>query len=402
MSAAVEKTAVKRSLAEREAELGSGAYSQRGVALVRGEGARLWDDAGRLYLDCAAGHGVASLGHAHPRLVGALTEQASRLAVCPGAFASDVRVRFLERLAELTGMPRCFLANSGAEAVEGAVKLACHATGRTGLVATLRGFHGRTLGALGLTWERKYRAPFAPLLASGVRHVPFNDLEAMDGAIRADTAAVVVEPVQGEGGVHPAAPGYLAGLRRLCDERGALLVLDEIQTGFGRTGRWFAHQHDGVVPDLMALAKGIAGGFPMGAVAIGPRAGVFPAGLHGSTFGGNPLACAAGLATLETMAEEALPERAARLGSWALDTLRRRLASSPRVRDVRGVGLLVGIELRERVTPVLARLADDGLLALPAGATVLRLLPPLTIPEDDWRRAVDLVVRRLESRDGSG
>lgn len=384
-----------------EANLGAGVYALRGLTLVRGEGARVWDAEGRTYIDCIGGHGAAILGHAHPAIARALSEQAARLIACPGTFGNDVRAELLEALARVTGFPRFFLCNSGAEAVEAALKFARLATGRPGFVAAMRGFHGRTLGALSVTWEPKYRRPFEPLLPE-VTHVPFNDLAAAEQAISDRTAAVIVEPVQGEGGVRPATPDYLAGLRALCDERGALLIFDEVQTGFGRTGHWFAFHHYGVVPDLLALAKGIAAGVPMGAVAVGPRVGALPAGAHGSTFGGNPLACAASLATLDVLEQAQLPARAARLGAWALETLRKELADAPLVREVRGLGLMIGVELRRRVTPLLRALQEAGVLALPAGPTVLRLLPPLVIEEADWQRAVETVIGQIRQLEGEG
>jgi len=287
--------------------------------------------------------------------------------------------------------------------VEAALKFARLATGRKGIVATMRGFHGRTMGALSATWEPKYREPFQPLIP-GFTHIPYDNLEAAEKAIGPETAAVIVEAVQGEGGVRPASPGYLSGLRRLCDERGALLILDEIQTGLGRTGRWFACQHTGVVPDLMALAKGLAGGVPMGAVLIGPRVGTLPPMSHGSTFGGNPLACAAALATLDVLEKEKLPEQAAEKGEYLLGRLRR--IEADKVREVRGIGLMIGVELRERVTPYLMALMRLGVLALPAGPTVLRLLPPLVISYDEMDRltaAVEHVLTHEEvlNKDGS-
>jgi acetylornithine/LysW-gamma-L-lysine aminotransferase len=377
--------------AAREERFESGAYARRGITLTRGEGARVWDDAGREYIDCVAGHGAAILGHGHPRLRAAIAEQAGRLISVPGAFASEVRAELLERLAAVTGLPRFFLCNSGTEAVEAALKIACRATGRAGVVAVRRGFHGRTCGALGATWQPSYRNDFLPLLPSA-HWVPLGDVGAAREAIGRDTAVVVVEPIQGEGGVHPAPDGYLGELRRICDRAGALLVFDEVLTGFGRTGDWFAFQREAVTPDLLALAKGIAGGVPMGAVALGPALEPLPAGAHGSTFGGNLIACAAALAVLRELEERDLPRRAAELGEGALDTLRRRLAGCRSVREIRGRGLLLGVDLRFRVAPLLRRLAaEHGVLALPAGPTVLRLMPPLNIPEDDWRRVLDAV-----------
>lgn len=380
---------------ETEQQFGSGAYAFRGLTLVRGDGARVWDDAGREYIDCIAGHGAAVLGHAHPAVSAAISEQAARLIACPGTFANDVRARLLERLHRVSGFARFFLCNSGAEAVEGALKAARLFTGRPGIVAMHRAFHGRTMGALSATASPKYRTPFEPLLPD-VSHIPFGDVDAADAAITDETAAVILEPVQGEGGVHPATADYLHALRQLCDERGALLIFDEVQTGFGRTGAWFAFQHFGVRPDIIALAKGIANGVPLGAVGFADHLPPLPTGSHGSTFGGNPLSAAAALATLETLERERLPERAARLGAWALDEWQRCLSGHRNVRDVRGMGLMLGIELRSRVTPLLKRLQARGILALPAGPTVLRLLPPLVIREGEWATVIETVLDEVQ------
>ncbi len=280
----------------------------------------------------------------------------------------------------LSGFPRVFLCNSGTEAIEAAIKFARLATGRSGVIACMRGFHGRTFGALSATWEKKYREPFEPLVP-GFSHVPYNNLDALDAAVTSETAAVLLEIVQGEGGVNLGSAEFLQGAQRLCRERGAMLIIDEVQTGFGRTGRLFAHQHYGLQPDLVCLAKSIAGGMPMGAVLLGPRVGELPAQVHGSTFGGNPLACAAALATLDVIENSHLVERSAELGAWFLGKLQR--IESPLIRDVRGLGLMVGIELKQKVTPYLQALMAEGVLALPAGLTVLRFLPPLVIEKQD-------------------
>lgn len=376
---------------------GSGVYGQRRLTLVRGEGAHLFDADGTRYIDCLAAQGAASLGHGHPRLAAAIANQAQTLIASPSSFPNDVRARFLERLADVTGYARFFLANSGTEAVEGALKFACLLTGRKKLLAVRRAFHGRTLGALAVTARAKYREPFAGLLAEAEWLRP-EDPAAAEAAIDDTVAAVIVEPIQGEGGVHPLSAEYLAALRRLCDAHGALLIFDEVQTGFGRTGAWLAHRALGIPGDLVALAKGIAGGVPMGAVGLAPhllRDGQSPltVGSHGSTFGGSPLACAAGLATLDTLREERLPERAGRLGRWALDTLRQAFVDVPAVRDVRGRGLLIGIDLRSRVGPLVRTLMEEHhILTLAAGPTVLRLLPPLVIEDADWRRVIETVI----------
>src|SRR5437660_2841859 len=295
---------------ERETTYTSGVYGKRPVVMVRGSGATLWDDEGREYIDCAAGHGVANIGHGRPEIAAAIAAQAQRLITCPEIVYNDVRANLLERLAGLMpeGLDAIFLCNSGTEAVEGALKFARLATGRTGIIATLRSFHGRTMGALSATWEPHYREPFAPLVPD-VSHIRYNDLAAARAAISEQTAAVIIELVQGEGGVHVASDEYVQALAALCRERGALLIVDEVQTGFGRTGRLFACDHFDLQPDILCLAKSLAGGVPMGAVCLGPRvmeSGRITRGIHGSSFGGNPLACAAALATLDILEREAL------------------------------------------------------------------------------------------------
>jgi acetylornithine/LysW-gamma-L-lysine aminotransferase len=379
-----------------EAAHTSGVYPKRPLAIVRGQGARVWDAEGNAYIDCAGGQGAANLGHAHPAVVAAISRQAAQLITCPEIFYNDRRAELLAALtaAAPAGLARAFLCNSGTEAVEAAIKFARLSTGRIGIVAAMRGFHGRTMGALSATWNKDYRQPFAPLVP-GFVHVPYNDLAALDANVCDDTAAVILEAVQGEGGVHPADPAFLAGAQALCRARGALLIVDEIQTGYGRTGRLFASEHFGIEPDLLTVAKSMAGGLPMGACLIGPRAGPLAPMSHGSTFGGNPLACAAALATLEVMRTDDLPARAARLGAHLLGRLRE--VNSPAIREVRGLGLMVGVELKIKVTPILQKLQSLGVLALPAGATVLRLLPPLVIEQEDLDRVVDAIEAVLEA-----
>ena len=373
---------------------GSGGVARRPVVMVRGEGARLWDAGGKEYIDCSAAHGWAALGHAHPEVTAAIRDQAGLLVHHTESSYTEQRARWFAELAELLAsslgrtergtMSRIHPCNSGTEAVEAAIKLARYVTKRTEIVAAQGGFHGRTLGALSATASRKYRDPFEPLVP-GFSHVPFNHPAALRSGVTERTAAVILEVVQGEGGVHVAIPAFLHAAREACDAVGALLILDEIQTGLGRTGRWFACEHSGVAPDVVVLGKALGGGIPMGAAVWRAGLGGFEAGAHGSTFGGNPLACAASRATLRVMARDRLPDRAALLGTWLLDELRGLAAR--RVREVRGLGLMVGVELREKVTPVLKALMERGVWALPAGANVLRLLPPLTIPEADLESA---------------
>jgi len=377
-----------------EERYGSGLYLKQPLVLVRGEGARLWDADGGEYIDCVGGHGVANAGHANPAVIQAVTEQIQRLTICPNGFYNDQRAQLLAELIRIAppGLERAFLCNSGAEAVEAALKFARISTGRTKVVAAMRGFHGRTFGALSATWRKQYRQPFEPLVP-GFAFVPYNRLEQTQQAVDEETAAVILEVVQGEGGVIPGDSEYLRGVQALCQERGALFIVDEVQTGFGRTGRMFASQHHELQPDLMCVAKSVAGGLPMGAVLIGPRVGNLPKKVHGSTFGGNPLACAAALATIRYIEAEELPQRAAELGTRLMDGLK--AIPSPLVREVRGLGLMVGVELKGKSAPYLAALAERGVLALSAGATVMRFLPPLVISAEDVDTVVEQVMKVL-------
>ncbi len=368
----------------------TGVYPKRDVVMVRGEGAYLWDAEGRRYIDCVGGQGTANVGHANPYVAKALAQQALRLISCTEIFYNEERALLMSKLAAIAppGLERVFLCNSGAEAIEGAIKFARLATGRKGIVAAKRGFHGRTMGALSATWEDKYREPFEPLVP-GFSHVPYNNAGALAAAVGEDTAAVLLEIVQGEGGVRLATAEFLSSAQQVCRARGALLVIDEVQTGFGRTGRMFACEHYGLTPDILCLAKSIAGGLPMGAVLVGERVPQLPRLVHGSTFGGNPLAAAAALAAIQYMEDYHLAQRANDLGAFLLDALGQ--LRSPLIREVRGLGLLVGMELKAKVTPYLRALMDEGVLALPAGDTVLRLLPPLVIE----RRDLETVVNKI-------
>ncbi len=368
----------------------SGVYAKRELTIVRGEGATLYDEDGNAYIDCVGGQGAANLGHAHPKVVAAINEQAGKIISVPEMFYNDTRAALLEKLTSLApeGMDRAFLSNSGTEAVEAAFKFARFSAKRTEIIATMRGFHGRSMGALSATWNKKYRAPFQPLIP-GIKHVPYNKLEKLEEAIDENTAAVILEAVQGEGGVHPGDAEYLIGAQKLCNERGALLIMDEIQTGFGRTGKMFAIDHYDLKPDIMTVAKSMAGGFPMGATLLGENVAELDKGIHGSTFGGNPLAAAASLAALNALEEEKLPERAAELGEYLLGELKK--IESPLIRGVRGMGLMIGIDIKKKVAPYLRALTERGILALPAGMTVLRLLPPLVIEKEQLDEVVSVL-----------
>ncbi|MCD6056978.1 MAG: acetylornithine and succinylornithine aminotransferase [Thermomicrobiales bacterium] len=351
-------------------------YAKREIALVRGDGPYLFDWDGRRYLDAMSNYGVAVLGHADPEYAAALGDQLHTLATGHQSFYSDVRAELLHEITAIApaGLTRYFLSNSGAEAIEAAIKFARVATGRPNLVAAKRGYHGRTLGALAATADQKYRAPFEPL-APTTTHVSFNDVAALETAVDDQTAAILLEPIQGEGGIWPAAPEYLQSARDIAAASGTLLIADEIQTGF-RTGTPWAIDASGVVPDILVTAKALANGFPIGlTICTEAVSSEIPSGAHGTTFGASPLACRAALVTLHALRERDLYSRSTTLGT----DLMNRLTSmdSPKVRQVRGRGMMIGVELKERVTPTLRALQERGVLVLPAGPTTFRLLPPL-------------------------
>src|SRR5213082_3088737 len=357
-------------------------HASRGLTLVRGEGSYLWDDKDRRYLDLMTNYGVNLLGHAHPLVTDAIRLQASKLTNAHQSFETPARQDFLQALGVLLPPPlsRISFGNSGAEAIEAALKFARVATGRIGIIATHRAYHGRTFGALSATADAKYRDPFAPML-EGVRHIPFDDLDALDKVLDDTVAAVIVEPIQGEGGVRVPADGYLKGIRERCDGRGILLICDEIQPGF-RTGSQFAFSREDVVPDILCLSKSIANALPLGVTvtteAVSERV---PKGSHGSTFAGNPLVCAAGAATLRVLADEALHDEARRLGERFQQRVR--ALNLPQVREVRGRGLMLAVELKKPATPVIKAMQERGVLVLPGGSTVIRFLPSILIESDE-------------------
>ena len=372
----------------------SGLYTKRGLVLVRGEGATVFDSEGRAYIDCVGGQGMANLGHGNAAVADAIAQQARTLASCTELFYNDRRAELYDVLAEIlpATLDRVFLCNSGTEAVEGALKFARAATKRTGIVATMRGFHGKTMGALSATWGPEYRDLFGPLVP-GFSHVPFNKPEALDAAITQDTAAFIFELVQGEGGVRPATHPFAQEAARLCAERGVLLIVDEVQTGFGRTGTLFAIEQYGLVPDILCLAKSIAGGMPMGAVAFSRKVGELTKRSHSTTFGGNPLACAAAIAAIGEIRRKDLATNARERGAQLVEGLRG--IRSDRIREVRGLGLLVGVELKENAGSALRALQDEGVLALGAGPTVVRFLPPLVISESEIDRVLAASAKAL-------
>ena len=373
----------------------SGVYAKQTLTIVRGQGASLFDVDGVEYLDCSSGHGVANLGHAHPKIAEALYKQANTLITLFESFPNDQRALLMGKITALVpGLDRVFFCNSGTEAVEAAFKFARISTGRKNFIAAMRALHGRTYGSLSATFNKQYREGFEPLLP-GVSHVSYNNIEALDKAVNEETAAVILEVVQGEGGVYPASLEYIQAARRICDERGALLIVDEIQTGFGRTGRVFAVQHYGVTPDLLTCAKSLAGGVPMGAVLIGANIKNLVPGVHGSTFGGNPLSCAAANAALDVILGEDLPGQAAAKGAYLMEKLKK--IESPNIREVRGIGLMIGIEMKQKVAPYIKTLQEKKIIALNAGMTVIRLLPPLVITYEQIDHLVEVLTEVLTS-----
>ena len=363
-------------------------HADRGISLVRGEGCYLWDEKGRRYLDLMTNYGVNLLGHAHPKVNAAIERQASLLTNAHQSFDTPARQEFLDTLAGFLppSLSRISFANSGAEAVEAALKYTRVATGRTGIIATHRAYHGRTFGALSTTSDAKYRDPFMPML-EGVRHVPFDNLPAMAEAMDDSIAAVIIEPIQGEGGIRVPTDGYLEGIRELCSAQGALLICDEIQTGF-RTGAPLAFTREGIVPDILCLSKSIANGLPIGVTvvtdAVSDRV---PKGSHGGTFSGNPLVCAAGVATLQVLADERIHSQAAEKGARFQQRVRELGLSQ--LREVRGRGLMLAVELKKPATPVIKAMQERGVLVLPGGGTVIRFLPSILIDDSQLGEGID-------------
>lgn len=370
-------------------------YRRLPVAFGRGHGARLTDLEGKAYLDFIAGIAVSVLGHSHPALTAAVQAQAARLLHVSNLYLVPEQARLAQALVQRSPCARAFFCNSGAEANEAAIKLVrkywrARGTARHEIIVAQGSFHGRTLAALAATAQPKYQRDFRPL-PPGFVTVPFNDVDALRAAVTAQTAAVMLEVVQGEGGYHIAAPGYLGDVRALCDEHGLLLVLDEIQTGVGRTGRWFACEHFGIAPDLVTLAKGLAGGIPIGALLATEAASAFVPGDHGSTFGGNPLACSAALAVLETIEREQLLENAARVGAYFLAALQALAARHPVITNVRGLGLMIAMDLSVEAGPVVDACRDGGLLLNAVQPRTLRIAPPLIVSTADVDEAMDIL-----------
>ncbi|CAB4785115.1 MAG: acetylornithine transaminase [Actinobacteria bacterium] len=370
-------------------------YGTPGIELVRGEGIFLFDSSGRKYLDFLGGIATSLLGHAHPEIISAVTKQISTLGHVSNLYAHPTALQLAKQLTEMTGGGRVFFCNSGAEANEAAIKLS-RLTGKSRIIATDGAFHGRTMGALSLTGQPNKRAPFEPLLP-GITHVPFGDLIAMEEALAlGDVAMVIVEAIQGEAGVILPPPGYLLALRELTTRYGALLACDEVQGGMGRTGKWFSYQHEGVIPDIVTVAKGLGGGLPLGAIiAVTPAAQLFTPGSHGSTFGGNPTSCAAAIATISVIESTQMLESNHRLGRVLKDGL----SSVDGIHAVRGIGLWIGLDL-EDAPAVTKELQTLGVLVNAAGSQTIRIAPPFIVTESQISEFISLLgqaIRKVAS-----
>lgn len=369
-------------------------YPRRDVILVKGKDAHVWDEKGNEYIDMAAGISVANIGHANDKVVEAISRQAATLITCPNTYYNDTKALFLEKLFSVVpkNFTKAFLTNSGTEAIEAAIKFARINTKKTKFIAAMKGFHGRTFGALSATYKKEYREGFEPLVP-GFNFVPYNNFEKLVELVDDDTAAIILEPVQGEGGINIGHKEYFQKVRKLCDEKNILLIIDEIQTGFCRTGKMFAIEHIGIEADMMTLAKSIAGGFPMGVLLCSDKIKIEKS-KHGSTFGGNPLACAAGFASIDFMLESKLWEQAEAKGKYFKEKLEKLELS--KVREIRIIGLMIGIELKDKVQPVLEELLKRYIVALPAGTTVLRMLPPLVISYEDLDKVINVLGELLK------
>ena len=380
-------------------------YQRFPVTIEKGLGSHVWDADGKEYIDCMGGYGVALVGHRNERVVNAIKTQLDKIITVHSSLYNKTREDFLERLIKVApkGLSQVHLNNSGAEAIEAAVKFARKFTGKKGMVAMRGSYHGKSMGALSLTFNPKYRKSFQPLVEQ-VSFSPFGDVDALRETINDDTAFVIMEPIQGESGIHVAPDGFLQDVRKVCDEKGILLIFDEIQAGLGRTGRMWASEHWNTTPDIMCLAKGIAGGVPMGATLVRPDIlACITKGEHSSTFGGNPLSCAAGSATLQALTEDGLITNAETIGAKFFEGLKKLQEKHKIIREVRGKGLMIGIELKFEVKDILMEGIEKGVLLLYSGRNILRLLPPLVISEQDIEKVLDtldLLLTNEEKRKG--
>lgn len=393
----------EQEIIDTENRLMANVFAKKPLVITRGKGAVVWDVNGKEYLDCTSSYGVALLGHCHPKIVEAVCKQVQQLISCHAGYYNDKRAEFLQKLTSITpkGLNKAFLSNSGAESVECALKLARKYTGKPEIIAMMGAFHGKTMGALSATWDKKYREPFQPLVPE-IKHVPPDNLEKVREGISEKTAAILVEPIRGEGGIRVPPDGFLKGLREICDEKTVLLIFDEVQTGFGRTGKIFACEHWSIVPDVMCLAKPLAGGLPLGAtVAREDVMSSFKVGDHSTTYSGNPLVCAAGCAAIDVLLEDKLAERAATLGAYFKSDLENLQTKHKSVKEVRGLGLMLGMETKFDVLNVLLKAMDRGVLFLDAGRNVLRFLPPLVISKEQIDKAISVLDSVLEEEENA-
>lgn len=372
-------------------------FSKKPVVLTHGKGALVWDINGKEYVDCSSSYGVAALGHCHPKIVEAIKAQSEQLITCHSCYYNDKRAEFIDKLIKITpkGLNKAFLSNSGAESVECALKLARKATGKTEIIAVMGSYHGKTMGALSVTWDKKYREPFMPLIPD-VKHVAPDNAAKIAEAITEKTAAVILEPVRGEGGIRVPPSGYFQEVREICNKRGVLLIFDEVQSSFGRTGKLFGGENWGVTPDIMCLAKPFAGGLPIGiTVAKDTIMASLKLGEHTTTFSGSPLVCAAGCAAIDALMDEKLADKAASNGKYFKMQLEGLAEKHKIIKEVRGLGLMLGVEMRYEVYGVLLKALNKGLLVIDAGRTVLRLLPPLVITKPQIDRAITVLDEAL-------
>jgi acetylornithine/LysW-gamma-L-lysine aminotransferase len=380
---------------EIENQFGLNLFAKRGITLTKGKKARLWDDQGNEYIDCTSGHGVAGVGHSNPVVAKAIAEQAKLLLTCTGSFYNPVRAQLMKKLISISpaSLSKVFLCNSGTESIEAALKFARVSTGKYEFITAMRGFHGRTFGALSATQNPKYRKDFEPLVP-GFNFVPFNNIEKLEAAINDNTAAILLEIVQGEGGVHTGTEEYFSNVQKLCSDHNLFLIIDEVQTGFGRTGKLFACEHFDIQPDILCLSKAMAGGFPLGAVLCSEKVTI-GSGKHGTTFGGNPLGCAASLAAIAEIQDKNLSQESYEKGKY----FREKFAEYDFniVREVRQIGLMIGIELKEKSQQYIQALQNDGILVIAAGPTVIRLLPPLVISYEELDIVIDKLVNVLKA-----
>jgi acetylornithine/LysW-gamma-L-lysine aminotransferase len=386
-----------------EDEIMGNLYQRFPVTIEKGLGSHVWDINGKEYIDCMGGYGVALVGHRNQRVVNAIKSQLEKIITVHSSIYNKTREEFLENLIKIAPkkLTQVHLNNSGAEAVEAAIKFARKFTGKKGMVAMNGSYHGKSLGALSVTFNPKYRKSFEPLIES-VSFAPYGNIDALRSTVTDETGFVILEPIQGESGIHVPPDGFLQDVRKLCDERSILLIFDEIQSGFGRTGKMWAGEHWNTAPDIMCLAKGIAGGVPMGATLV--RSDILACmqkGEHSSTFGGNPLSCAAGIGAIQALTKDGLVENAAKMGKIFIDELERLKEKHKIIREVRGKGLMIGVELKFEVKDILLEGIQKGVLLLYSGKNIIRLLPPLVITEEDITKVIeilDVLLSREEER----